>query len=147
PCLRRTCARQETRPILRNMAASWRPPVERTRPVRPSDADRDRAISELRERFAEGRLTQDTFAHRVDVALHARAHTELAELLQDLPGRRSLSGALAAAAAAWLNRAVARVTRSRPARGAPPQLLFPRGTASKFTIGRALECDFVLADP
>jgi FHA domain/Domain of unknown function (DUF1707) len=129
------------------MAASWRPPAERTRPVRPSDADRDRAISELRERFAEGRLTPDTFAQRLDVALHARAHKDLAELLQDLPARRWQPGPLAAAAAAWLTRAAARITRPRPAGGTPQRLTFPRGAASKFTIGRALECDFVLADP
>jgi hypothetical protein len=129
-----------------SMAASWRPPAERTRSVRPSDADRDRAISELRERFAEGRLTPDTFSQRLDVALHARAHAELAELLQDLPARRWQPGGLAAAAA-WLRGVAARITRTRPAGGTPPRLTFPRGAASKFTIGRAPECDFVLADP
>ena len=51
-----------------------------------------------------------------------------------------------AAAAVQLSRAAARVTRPQPPRGIP-RLLFPRGTASRFTIGRALECDFVLADP
>jgi hypothetical protein len=117
--------------------------------VRPSDADRDRAISELQERFAEGRLTQDTFVHRLDVALHARAHSELAELLQDLPARHWRPRALAVAAADRLGRAATRLTRPRPrpAGSAPPRLPFPRGTASKFTIGRAVECDFVLADP
>lgn len=144
---RRDLCRPEARPILVTMAASWRPPAQRAQPVRPSDADRDRAISELQERFAEGRLTQDTFVQRVEIALHARAQAELAELLEDLPARRWRAGALAAAAAAMLRRAAAWVTKPKAAGGTLPRLIFPRGTASKFTIGRAVECDFVLADP
>jgi len=37
--------------------------------LRVSDAERDEAISQLRERFAEGRLTHDTLIHRVEAAL------------------------------------------------------------------------------
>jgi hypothetical protein len=52
---------------------------------RASDAERDHAIGELRDRFAEGRLSQDTFLYRMDVALRAKERHELSELLTDLP--------------------------------------------------------------
>ena len=40
--------------------------------VRASDADRDDVISQLRERYAEGRLTHDTLDQRLESALRAR---------------------------------------------------------------------------
>jgi Domain of unknown function (DUF1707) len=59
--------------------------------MRVSDADRDRAISELSEAFQVGRLTADEFGERSEQALHARTGKELTALLADLP----LTGALA----------------------------------------------------
>ena len=53
--------------------------------LRASDAERDYAVGELRDRFAEGRLSQDTFLVRMDAALRAKERSELSELFTDLP--------------------------------------------------------------
>ncbi len=53
--------------------------------LRASDADRDQAIGKLRDRFAEGRLSQETFLYRMDVAFNAKFPSELSELFTDLP--------------------------------------------------------------
>ncbi len=53
--------------------------------VRASDAERDEAIGVLRHRFAEGRLSQETFLYRMDAALRAKDHAELSGLFVDLP--------------------------------------------------------------
>jgi hypothetical protein len=53
--------------------------------LRASDAERDYAIGELRDQFAEGRLSQDTFLVRMDAALRARERAELTDLFTDLP--------------------------------------------------------------
>jgi hypothetical protein len=57
--------------------------------LRVSDADRDRAISELSEHFQAGRLTADEFDERSGQALQARTGKELAALFVDLPGDRA----------------------------------------------------------
>ena len=53
--------------------------------LRVSDADRDRAVSELSEHFQTGRLTQQEFEDRSGRALKARTGRELSELFTDLP--------------------------------------------------------------
>jgi hypothetical protein len=53
--------------------------------LRVSDADRDRALSELSEAFQAGRITADEFEHRSGQALSARTGQELTALLTDLP--------------------------------------------------------------
>jgi Domain of unknown function (DUF1707) len=53
--------------------------------LRVSDADRDRAISELSEHFQAGRLTADEFDERSGQALLAKTGTDLASLFDDLP--------------------------------------------------------------
>src|SRR5215469_3659162 len=71
--------------------------------LRASDAERDKAISELRDRFAEGRLSHETFLYRIDAALRAKDRSELSDLFADLPGGqrgkhgggRALAGRLA----------------------------------------------------
>jgi hypothetical protein len=57
--------------------------------LRVSDADRDRAISELSEHFQAGRLTADEFDERSGQALQARTGKELAALFADLPRDRT----------------------------------------------------------
>src|SRR5580704_2719990 len=57
--------------------------------LRVSDADRDRAISELSEHFQAGRLTADEFNERSGQALQARTGKELAVLFADLPRDRA----------------------------------------------------------
>ncbi len=56
--------------------------------LRASDAERDHAVSELRNEFAEGRLSHDTFMYRMQSALDARHRGQLAGLFTDLPSRR-----------------------------------------------------------
>jgi FHA domain/DUF1707 SHOCT-like domain len=56
--------------------------------LRASDAERDHAVSELRNEFAEGRLSHDTFMYRMQSALDARNRGQLAGLFTDLPPRR-----------------------------------------------------------
>jgi hypothetical protein len=53
--------------------------------LRVSDADRDRALCELREAFQAGRITADEFDQRSGQAVGARTGKELTALLADLP--------------------------------------------------------------
>jgi hypothetical protein len=53
--------------------------------LRVSDADRDRALSELGEAFRVGRITADEFDQRSGQALRARTGKDLTALLVDLP--------------------------------------------------------------
>jgi Domain of unknown function (DUF1707) len=53
--------------------------------IRVSDADRDRALTELSEHFQSGRLTQDEFEDRSGRALQARTGEDLGGLFNDLP--------------------------------------------------------------
>ena len=57
--------------------------------LRVSDADRDRAISDLSEHFQAGRLTADEFDERSSQALQSRTGKELAVLFADLPPGRA----------------------------------------------------------
>jgi hypothetical protein len=49
------------------------------------DQDRERAVAELREHFASGRLTLDEFSKRTERALAARSRSELRGALAGLP--------------------------------------------------------------
>ncbi|MFF3781805.1 DUF1707 domain-containing protein [Streptomyces sp. NPDC001933] len=64
--------------------------------IRASDADRDRIADILREAMAEGRLTADEHAERVDAVYRAKTVGELEPLVRDLP---SPAGAARTAAA------------------------------------------------
>lgn len=115
-------------------------------PVRASDADRDAVISQLRERYAEGRLTHDTLDQRLGAALRARYQHDLADVVADLPSRRRLGAAVQACwqrGRAALGGLVAGGPRPAPAR----LLAFPSGGQNRFTIGRDAGCDMVLPDP
>ena len=59
--------------------------------LRASDAERDHAVSELRNEFAEGRLSHETFMYRMQSALDARNRGQLAGLFTDLPSRAARS--------------------------------------------------------
>ncbi len=54
--------------------------------LRASDEDRERAVADLREHLAVGRLTLEEFSDRLDRAYAARTTGELDELMTDLPG-------------------------------------------------------------
>jgi uncharacterized protein DUF1707 len=53
--------------------------------MRVSDADRDRALSELSVAFQDGRITADEFDQRSGQVLGSRTGKELSALLADLP--------------------------------------------------------------
>ena len=50
-----------------------------------SDADRERAVQDLRAHFAAGRLDRTEFEHRIEAAYGTRTRGELRRLLADLP--------------------------------------------------------------
>ena len=82
--------------------------------IRLSDAERDAAAADLGEHFAQGRLTAEEHADRVDQVWAARTRGEVAPIFRDLPS------AYAAAATPTGPRA----RRPRPARrGFPVPLL------------------------
>src|SRR5437773_2251571 len=56
--------------------------------IRASDAERDQTITTLRDHCAEGRLTLEEFAERLDVVLQARTRAELDVVTRDLPVAR-----------------------------------------------------------
>lgn len=77
-------------PILHVMGGSaaeapTTPDAEPIGRVRASDAERDEVLARLREEFAAGRLSQDTFLLRMDAVLSARNQADLPPLLADLP--------------------------------------------------------------
>jgi hypothetical protein len=134
--------------------------------VRASDEERDQAVGELREQFAEGRLSHETFMHRIDAALGARDRRQLDRLLADLPHGRA-AGALAGLVAEVrgrtrralgmlatekeaLSAAIRDVWPARPDRaagdGRPGALIFPPGAARWYTIGRERDCDLLIED-
>ncbi|MGQ4365639.1 DUF1707 SHOCT-like domain-containing protein [Streptomyces sp. SAS_272] len=68
-----------------------------TAELRASDADRDRIADMLREALAEGRLTADEHAERVEGVLAAKTVGELQAFVRDLPAAHERRGAPAAA--------------------------------------------------
>jgi hypothetical protein len=58
---------------------------DRTLATRASDAERDAAITTLRDAAAEGRLTFEELADRIDAAATAKTRQELERLTADLP--------------------------------------------------------------
>jgi hypothetical protein len=53
--------------------------------LRASDADRDQVVARLRDEFVAGRLSHDTFLHRMDVVLQTRRQADLPAMVADLP--------------------------------------------------------------
>jgi hypothetical protein len=53
--------------------------------LRASDADRDRVADQLREALAEGRLSPEEHAERIDAVYTAKTYAELAPIVADLP--------------------------------------------------------------
>jgi len=92
--------------------------------LRASDAERDQVVAKLRDEYVAGRLSHDTFLHRVNVVLESRQQAELPPLVADLPGEPPAGGGLVG----WLRGTWSRVTGAAahvaPAREAGP----PRGT-------------------
>ncbi|MEK0099701.1 DUF1707 domain-containing protein, partial [Streptomyces sp. A475] len=59
--------------------------VPERRELRASHEERDQAVERLTVAAGEGRLTPDELDERLEAALTARTHGELAALLADLP--------------------------------------------------------------
>ena len=59
--------------------------------MRVGDADRDAAAAALGEHFAQGRLTLDELAARLDATLTATTYGELSQAARDLPEQTVLS--------------------------------------------------------
>jgi len=53
--------------------------------LRISDSDRDRAAAQLRDHYAEGRLTSEELDERVTATLNARTAGDLRRVMADLP--------------------------------------------------------------
>jgi hypothetical protein len=100
--------------------------------LRASDAERDQVVAKLRDEFVAGRLSHDTFLHRVNVVFESRRQADLPPLVADLPaagGGRSLVG--------WLRGTWSRVTgaaaqaprsrESRPRGDTGPRTVTPAG--------------------
>lgn len=98
----------------------------------------------LKAASRDGRLSLDTFADRVELAVAARSRAQLDELVSDLPARGRLRSALARAVSA-LSALVAELDAAwREPR--IPRLALPR-EREEITVGRSPECHFVLSDP
>ena len=111
--------------------------------LRASEEDRENAIEMLRRGSAQGRLSDDTFLHRIDIALRARGVEELADLLKDLPPPVQRSGWLAGPVRWWSGLSA----RIELAWRAPrlPSLVLPRGDRM-FVIGRSPQSDLAIRD-
>lgn len=116
---------------------------------RASDADREDVIRALRDGAADGRLTHDTFLHRVSLALRARRVRELSDLLGDLPAPPAQpagrSRELVLRAVGWWS---AFTTELQAAWQRPrlATLVLPRGNQALLRIGRSPDCDLSLPD-
>ncbi|SDJ65156.1 protein of unknown function [Nonomuraea maritima] len=113
-------------------------------PFRASDGDRDRAIDELRDRAAEGRISHDTFVGRVDQALRARNRQELDELVADLPQKPTFRQRLTDTVSSVSEF----TTRLQSAWRKPrlPRLALPDDDRPRYVVGRGSACDLVLSD-
>ncbi|PZT76411.1 MULTISPECIES: DUF1707 SHOCT-like domain-containing protein [unclassified Streptomyces] len=69
--------------------------------IRASDADRDRIADILREALAEGRLTADEHAERIDSVYRAKTVGELEPLVRDLPAPAPAPGGATASPYAY----------------------------------------------
>ncbi len=144
--------------------------------LRASDADRAQTVDALREEFAAGRLSHQTFLFRMNVAMEARHVNDLPPLLADLlpaPGPRpGMLGRVQQALRRWTGRpadpdatvdpanaaapqsarrrltSAMRLPMAPPACPAapPPPLPFPRTSEGFFTIGRDARNDLSIVD-
>jgi hypothetical protein len=102
--------------------------------MRPSDETREHTLARLRRGYVTGRLNTETFASRVDSALHASCGQELHGLTADLP-------APAMPPLARLRALFARAGR-RSTRLPPLESL----SGGRLVLGRSSRCQLVFAD-
>jgi Domain of unknown function (DUF1707) len=85
-------------PPREELVPGWHVP-DRTRydyNLRIGDAERDVAMTQLREHFVAGRLTFDELTERIDAALTAKTQRQIDGLMADLPRLRKVTRAEAA---------------------------------------------------
>ncbi|MCM2410983.1 DUF1707 and FHA domain-containing protein [Streptomyces sp. RKAG290] len=113
------------------MTSSFEP---HTYPARLSDAQRDRVLGVLREGAAQGRLSQDTFMRRMELALTASRSEELEALTADLESGGRLSRQLfrVVAGVSGFPERVRRAWRAERL----PKLLLPAPSPHPLLIGR-----------
>jgi hypothetical protein len=109
---------------------------------RPSAAERERVIVQLRTARVSERLSLDTFAARVELAYAATSHEQLSALLADLRAQSPLERAVAAGVTTVSRWAATIEWAWRSAR--LPQLALPAHRCA--VIGRSRDCDCVLGD-
>jgi predicted component of type VI protein secretion system len=124
--------------------------------LRASDAERDEAARELGDRYAEGRLSQETFMRRMDEAFGAKDRGQLDGLFTDLPRQRasrSLRAMRDSLRASLQNLQTSVRPPERPRRLPAPSpeparaLFLPPtgpGAPTTFSIGRDGACDLLI---
>ena len=147
-------------------AESPTPPEAQREPggLRASDAERDEVATRLKDEFAAGRLSHDTFLYRMNAVFEARRRADLPPLLADLPSqpppRQSRPAATAAAAgragrtvAGWFRGTWSRVSGSaddgrRDHGNGPRTAIPPPGRASHVvTMGLRASADITRPRP
>jgi FHA domain/Domain of unknown function (DUF1707) len=113
--------------------------------MRASDADREQIVGVLGRRFAQGYLSTDTFAGRVDAAYGAKTVDELSSVIGDLPRTLRLGERLGQLVARVLRR-LDRQSRLESRTLLVEVPLDQQGEAAVVTIGRGSRCDIVLSD-
>jgi hypothetical protein len=98
--------------------------------LRASDADRDQVVAKLRDEYVAGRLSHETFLHRVNVVLESRQQSDLPPLVADLPAAPPAGGF-----SGWLRGTWTRVTGAA-ALAAQAAQARPRGRARPADAGR-----------
>jgi hypothetical protein len=106
--------------------------------LRASDAEREQVMERLRDEFVAGRLSHETFLHRVNVVLAARRQADLPPVLADLPAPLP-----ARSPGAWLRGAWHRLASASPAarkarEDGPGRESGPRPVARAQRDGRSL---------
>ncbi|MFB4307711.1 DUF1707 domain-containing protein [Actinomadura sp. GTD37] len=70
-------------------SGSDRPAPPSPASMRASDADRDEVADRLREALAEGRITPEEHAERIDAVYRAKTYADLEPVLSDLPAEQA----------------------------------------------------------
>jgi hypothetical protein len=69
--------------------------------VRVGDADREAIAAQLREHYADGRLTLDELNERLDQAFGAKTRTDLNTVMRDLPYHAQSGAGVGAGGTGW----------------------------------------------
>ena len=112
--------------------------------LRASDEDRENVIGLLRDGSVDGRLSHETFMHRLDEAMRARRLGELAPLISDLIPPPTVPGGWLGRTVGWCSAAGRRAQLAWRAPRLSP-LVLPREDRA-FVIGRSPSCDFWIRD-